>query len=260
MTRGTNSSCEICSRKKCPICKKRHCKVIHDNCDSIPGAGRIKQDTKDLYNTLKGVNTTYGESKTFQYFQDLIKTNGANENSATLYYNSDENCYLLKDLTKGENPYGVKIYGGTPHAVATIHNHPNDTPPSGVDVLMAAKHALDNPDFQSAYVHTSSGVYTVFIENREKAMAFHKAYIKCNSEPGSTDVFKDGSYLDNLWDSSYKEFDKFSSNERHMLALSDVLRRVNAGISVAKGDHNTATFEVITTRVENEKVIPIKCK
>ena len=59
---------------------------------------------------------------------------------------------------------------------------------------------------------------------------------------------------------AHKEFDKFSSNERHMLALSDVLRRVNAGISVAKGDHNTATFEVITTRVENEKVIPIKCR
>lgn len=213
-----------------------------------------------MYNTLKGVNTTYGKSKTFQDFQNLVSTNEANENSATLYYYEESNRYLLNDLVESDRPYGVSVFGSNPHAVATIHNHPNDTPPSGVDVLTAAEHALDNPDFQSAYVYTSSGVYTVFIEDREKAIAFHKAYIKCNSEPGSTDVFKDGSYLDNLWDSSYKEFDKFSSNERHMLALSDVLRKVNAGISVAKGDHNTATFEVITTRVENEKVIPIKCR
>ena len=163
MTRGTNSSCEICSRKKCPICKKRHCKVIHDNCESIPGAGRIKQDTKDLYNTLKGVNTTYGKSKTFQDFQNLVSTNEANENSATLYYYEESNRYLLNDLVESDRPYGVSVFGSNPHAVATIHNHPNDTPPSGVDVLTAAEHALDNPDFQSAYGYTSSGVYAVFI-------------------------------------------------------------------------------------------------
>lgn len=259
-TRGTNNSCEICTGKKCPICNKRHCNTIHDNCDSIPNADRIKQDTRNLYNALKGVNSTYANSNTYQDFLNLLATNGANENSVTLYYYAEENRYLLNDLIQGSDPYGVDILGSSSHAVATLHSHPNDTPPSGVDIMTAANHAYENPDFQSAYIYTSSGVYTLFIENREKAIAFYQAYMNCNSTPGSSDVFKEGSDLDTLWDTSYQELKDYSDNDRHMLALSYILRTVDSGISIAKGDNSTAIFEVITTRMENKRIIPIKCK
>lgn len=221
----------------------------------------MKTRAKNLYDALKAVTTTYGDGgATYAQFEQLLRTNGANENSVTLFYYKEEDTFLLKHLTSGENSHSVKVFGGTPSAVATIHNHPNGTPPSGVDLLVAAENANENPDFSSCYVHTTNGTYTLIIEDREKAIAFYKAHKGSNAAPGDNVLFNAGTQLAKIWDKSYGAFSHFGDNDRHLLALADLLRTSNAGISVVRNENTSPGFEVISTHIRDGELVPVKCK
>lgn len=247
----------------CPICGKKKCRVVHDECDKIPQADETKSNVSSLYGIFSNVSDTYGrESFTFDQFEEALRTNGENENSATLYCYPDDDgpdLYLVKDLITGDSPYKVDVYGGTSYAVATIHNHPNDTPPSGIDILTAANHAKENSSFQTAYVYTSDGIYAVSIEDRQKAVTFYDKYHESLSE-SETAMFKPNSDLDGQWKKSMKDMNSYQGEDSHLLSLADLLRVLDSGMSISKYNETNQQCSTYSTYAVGGQSKPVKCE
>ena len=256
-------SCPICQSTKCPYCGKRHCTQVHEDCDEIPNAQAIKNATKATYDLMLNAQSDGISGKTFTDFLNKVSQNSENENAATLYHYSDNEVpYILEDLIKGESPYGVDVQT-SPSAIATIHTHPNNTPPSGTDVLNAAKwvNDFDTHACKTSYIYTTDGVYALYVENQQKSQSFYENYSGCLREDNSTGMFKTGSSLETTWNEITTQLSKrYSGNELHLLALAELLRQKDSGISLAKRDNGETTFSIYSTKSVNNKIIPIKCK
>ena len=109
ITTRASVSCPICDGKRCPVCEKRHCKEVHSNCDPIPASGKIKASANTMYNTMKNTYPDGPETFAFSDFENLLRTNGHNENSIGLSYYSDEEVYRLRELKTGNSPTSVKV-------------------------------------------------------------------------------------------------------------------------------------------------------
>lgn len=261
-TTRASISCPICYGKECPICGKRHCKEIHSKCDSIsPAADSIKTSTSKMYDIMKDIRSNSSNAYSFSDFENLLKTNGKNENSISLSYYVDENVYVLKGLEMGNSPNQIKInlYSTT---IATIHNHPNNTPPSGIDFLNTAKWAFD-PDiknYSTTYVYTTNGNYALCIEDNKKAKQFYTKN-KDSFADTETKMFKEGSDLDKKWNEIYKNLKGLSDTDRHIMSLAELAKQTDSGICILKSDSlKKETFGLYYTQTIDNRIIPYNCK
>ena len=259
ITTRASVSCPICDGKRCPVCEKRHCKEVHSNCDPIPASGKIKASANTMYNTMKNTYPDGPETFAFRDFENLLRTNGHNENSIGLSYYSDEEVYRLRELKTGNSPTSVKVTIFTT-TVATIHNHPNGTPPSGIDFLNTAKWVSDNNVYSTTYVYTTNGNYALYIEDVQKAKLFYSKYSNCLSDT-ETKMFKAESDLDKKWESIYKELKGLSDTDRHMMSLAELAEQTNSGIRILKSEPSSSnSFGLYYTQTIDDKIIPYNCK
>ena len=197
------------------------------------------------------------ETFAFSDFENLLRTNGHNENSIGLSYYSDEEVYRLRELKTGNSPTSVKVTIFTT-TVATIHNHPNGTPPSGIDFLNTAKWVSDNNVYSTTYVYTTNGNYALYIEDVQKAKLFYSKYSNCLSDT-ETKMFKAESDLDKKWESIYKELKGLSDTDRHMMSLAELAEQTNSGIRILKSEPSSSnSFRLYYTQTIDDKIIPYK--
>jgi len=252
-------SCPICDGKRCPVCEKRHCKEVHSNCDPIPASGKIKASANTMYNTMKNAHPDGPKTFAFSDFENLLRTNGHNENSISLSYYADDNTYRLKELVEGNSPTSVTIYTHNT-TVATIHNHPNGTPPSGIDFLNTAKWVSENNVYSTTYVYTTSGNYALYIEDVQKAELFYSKYSGCLSDT-ETKMFKAESDLDKKWESIYNKLKGLSDTDRHMMSLAELAEQTNSGIRILKSESSSSnSFGLYYTQTIDDRIIPYNCK
>lgn len=256
----SSTVCETCDSKECPFCQKRHCKIVHDACDSIPNSERTKTRVKEVYKKMDQAELYGQQSVTFAQFEELLRTNASNENSVTLYYYEEEDKYLLKNLHAGNSSSSISVHGGESHAIATIHNHPNGTIPSGIDLIVAAGNVKENMNFELTYVYTSDYIYTLQIEDKNKAIEFYEKYADNISDISSSSMFAPGSTLDKQWNESVNTMKHYTGENKELLALANFLKNMDSGFSVSRFDLNNDECEVFYTYNNNGKVFPIKCK
>lgn len=257
----SNVQCPVCLSVKCPYCGKRHCTQIHEDCDEIPNAQAIKNATRATYDHMLNAEK-YGNSYIFSDFTDFIASNSQNENGMTLNYYEDEDKYLLRNLKKGNLSYGVSIQREAT-TVATIHNHPQNTPPSGSDLINTARWLNDfnTQACQTNYVYTSKAIYAFHIEDKAKASTFYSKYANCQREDNdSTAMFKSGTELATLWDKLLTKYSRYSAEEQYISALTELLNQTNSGIHLMKKETTDTSFGIHGVKKINDKFIPIKCK
>lgn len=254
-------SCPICYGVKCPVCGKKHCKEVHSKCDSIPTMDSIKSRTGKMYDIMKNTYPNGPDSYSFSDFENLLKTNGKNENSISLSYYTDENIYRLRGLEIGSSPTRI-IISMHKSTVATIHNHPNGTPPSGIDFLNTAKWAEDSDieNYSTTYVYTTNGNYALYIEDTKKASEFYTKNKDAFSDT-ETKMFKENSDLDKKWNEIYKQLKDLPDTDRHMMSLVELAKQTDSGIRVLKSDAlNKETFGLYYTQTIDNLIIPYNCK
>ena len=259
LTRAT-TNCRMCEGRKCPICGKRHCKEIHaGDCNEVPGSDAMKNSAKELFDLMKKIEKYGDKSHTYSEFEDLLHTNGSNENAITLEYYEDTNSHLLKYLKPGESPYSVEVTTSI-YSEATLHNHPNSTPPSGIDLINTAKWA-ENSNYTNTYIYTNDAMYVLHVENKQKAQNFYKKY-SGNLSDTETSMFKSGSELDVKWKDIQKNLKDFSGNDLHLMSLATLLQETDAGIRILKSDApptSNGSYDVYYTKVVEERLRPYKC-
>lgn len=196
-------------------------------------------------------------------FENALSTNGMYENAISLSYYPDEDVYRLADLKRGTSTTSVEVVTSFT-TVSTIHSHPNKTPPSGVDLLDLAGWYTDYSICESSYIYTEDGIYMLYVEDGDKVKSFYAEHAGSASAPGASvlDMFKSGTELSKIWIKAYgTDFRDFSNGyERHMMALAELLRQTDSGIRILKKEKMLINFDVYSTIVRNEKIVPINCK
>ena len=257
------SPCLVCSSKECPICQKRHCKEIHTLCDLISNAQALKNTASAIYNAMRSVVADDPRYYSYADFENALSTNGMYENAISLSYYPDEDVYRLADLKRGTSTTSVEVVTSFT-TVSTIHSHPNKTPPSGVDLLDLAGWYTYYSICESSYIYTEDGIYMLYVEDGDKVKSFYAEHAGSASAPGASvlDMFKSGTELSKIWIKAYgTDFRDFSNgNERHMMALAELLRQTDSGIRILKKEKMLINFDVYSTIVRNEKIVPINCK
>ena len=199
----------------------------------------------------------------YSEFENVLSTNGMYENAISLSYYPDEDVYRLADLAIGTSTTSVKALTGFT-TVSTIHNHPNKTPPSGTDLLYLAEWYSDYSICESSYIYTEDEIYMLYVEDGDNVKSFYAKHAGSASESESSaiNMFKSGTELSRIWNKAYAiDFSDFSNaNERHMMALAELLRQTDAGIRILKKEKTSINFDVYSTIVRNEKIVPINCK
>ena len=210
----------------------------------------------------------YGRGYSFSDFLNAVTENSTNENAITLNGFEDTDgskSYTLNDLVEGDSPYDVKVSTGE-YMVATIHNHPNGTPPSGSDVINTAKWVGDYPSnaCRQNYVYTTDNIYCLYIEDVAKAKTFYSNYSSCMRDSVSTGMFKSGSDLDKAWNKICKELSDYEKDSQnlHTLALGALLRQTDSGIILLKkvGTSSNNPFGIYSAKIQDNKIIPFKCE
>ena len=260
------TTCEVCESKECPICGKRHCKIIHNACDSIKNAEALKETANVSLDSLRNAKDYDEEVVPFDEFMELIKSNPDNENSMSVAYYGDLKKYVASEPKEGDSPYQVEIEV-TPSTLSSIHSHPNNTPPSGSDVINTAKWYSEHGIYRNTYIYTANEIYLLYVEDTAKVKAFYTANANKASAPGSSSMFVANSNLDQYWDTAYEKLRELADTERHMMALAEVLRKSNSGIQILRWTHNgsitsTPNMGIYTTSsYNNDKIItPLKCE
>jgi hypothetical protein len=133
--------------------------------------------------------------------------------------------------------------------VAMVHNHPNGTPPSAQDVMLAAQLAGSSayPLFEASLI-LNIGTYEYYllqVEDRAKAAVFFNTY--SNQVDAATHWFKNGSQIDIYLSSIMTSLTNLHTDERQIYQLAAVLNYFNAGIRLTKEATGGSKDESYTT-------------
>ena len=158
----------------------------------------------------------------------------------------------------------------TSKSILTVHSHPfNRIPsPSPMDLLNLAHHATDSDMKYYAgsvvYCDSRQCFYTLLITDREKAANFYKV-IK-NEVDSTTNDFKRGGNIYKLIRHSNSLYKNYDSTYYLLAALSSVIEKYDAGVSIIKttltGGLKNCVYGVvrIIDDKKKEKYQPIKCE
>jgi len=130
-----------------------------------------------------------------------------------------------------------------PSAVAQIHNHPNNTPPSFKDIMTTAELANEPkcPKYKATFIYNQkdSSYYALYIVDAQKAKVFHEKYN--NEVDGQTNGYKkDGVFAKYLKKKKIENID-----ENLLYSVTTVLSVFDSGISFHRIDNtgNRITYD-----------------
>lgn len=173
-------------------------------------------------------------------------------------------CTPVKTGTKNS----VSNDTGSSNLIAIIHNHPNNTPPSFLDVITTASIAAESNKnkFKGCLIYNAKDelYYMLYVTNKEKAASFHS---KCKKElDKETNWIKENGDFQKIISVSKKSFYKMSYNDKQIYTLALLLLEYDAGISILQFDKEkfTSAFYCKETSKDltkkNRYITPYKCK
>lgn len=235
---------------------------IEENCDSIQNADSIKAVTRAMIDSCLNVTPYPGPvtNVRWQDFTDSIANKDSIEYGTALNnYGNDGHHLTTIDSGTAHNVVINNISSTT--TVATIHYHPNGTPPSAQDLLSLVKSGIESNKMQSSMVYTRDSVfYSLQITDRSKLAAF---YNKIKNEVDSTtnDFKKDGE-MDNVISRHYSAYESLGVEEKTITQMSLLLKKMDAGINIVRTEIRPSYNNVVIYSVmkkSKKKYKPIKC-
>lgn len=172
-----------------------------------------------------------------------------NEHSITLG-KTVSGVYTQTSMMNG-GTNGVAVNQNLAGAFAAIHNHPNNTPLSSGDIYASVTLNTKSSNFTTSIIVTGGETYAIVITNLANAQNFAKNYppdLSPNYPPEFPDFIFD--------QIAAVRFTLGESNESRTAAISLVLDKYNAGITLMKQD-NSGNFNRIkiqeTTMADGSK-------
>lgn len=152
--------------------------------------------------------------------------------------------------------------------IIIIHNHPNNTPPSFLDVITTASIAAESSKnkFKGCLIYNAKdeSYYMLYVTNKEKATLFESKYRKeLNSQ---TNWIKEDGEFQRTINKSNKSFSKMNDNDTQIYTLALLLLEYDAGISIIQFDKEkiASAFYCKETSKDltkkNRYITPYKCK
>lgn len=235
---------------------------IEENCDSIQNADSIKAVTRAMIDSCLNVTPYPGPvtNVRWQDFTDSIANKDSIEYGTALNDYADDG-YHLTSIESGTAHNVVISNISNATTVATIHYHPNGTPPSARDLLSLVKSGIESNKMQSSMVYTRDSVfYSLQITDRSKLAAF---YNKIKNEVDSTtnDFKKDGE-MDNVISRHYSAYESLGVEEKTITQMSLLLKKMDAGINIVRTEIRPSYNNVVIYSVmkkSKKKYKPIKC-
>ena len=114
-----------------------------------------------------------------------------------------------------------------------IHNHPNQTPPSFLDLISAGEATTISSKFQASliYCHKDEGIYIIFITNQEKATKF--ANNLKSSIDWKTHSYSESSKVRNILKSHKDTYIKLDSSQQEIYKVALILSYFDSGMKLS---------------------------
>lgn len=236
---------------------------IEENCDLIIDADTLKKEMKKWIDTLATVKkAVIGNSvyNTFSDFTNKIKSNNSVEYGTGLR-NFGTDSLRLDEIRTDNDTNRVRVEVA-PSTVLTLHNHPNQTPPSPQDLRLTCKYAndplLSNYRMSVIYNDKAETFYGVVITDRKTAATLYKTLeTEIDNE---TNNFKKKGVYDKLLKKKRNVYKKMSPEEIAIARLMIVVKAANAGIKIVKYEKAAiGNKNKITVYDSDHEYKPIKC-
>ena len=233
---------------------------IEENCDSIQNADSIKAVTRAMIDSCLNVTPYPGPvtNVRWQDFTDSIANKDSIEYGTALNDYADDG-YHLTSIESGTAHNVVISNISNATTVATIHYHPNGTPPSARDLLSLVKSGMESNKMQSSMVYTRDSVfYSLQITDRSKLASF---YNKLRNEVDSTtNDFKRKGEFDNILSRYKSSYESLDDERKTIIKMSIILKDFDTGVQIVKTglkkSKKTVVYSVIK---EKKKYKPINC-
>ena len=211
----------------------------------------------------------------FSYFKDSVASNRKVEWTTVLrdfsFYGDNRGCGISEIRTDNQ-PYrcGVKIGESDQAAIAIIHNHPNGSGISAIDIMTLVQNAEGHPNLNTimAWDDCTDTYYCATITNRNKAKEFYDKYKSCvNKETGYWDMVNTNDIKTFLMSEHNEEsFARYGKKAYLNNIMVGILTYFDAGISLVKIENDKDAGGEIETfftsygafKRENGKYINIK--
>ena len=203
-------------------------------------------------------------------YQNTISQIDSLEHSTSLLefeIENGEKVYRCTPIITGTKK-SVSNDTSSPNLIVIIHNHPNNTPPSFLDVITTASIAMESnkKKFRGCLIHNAKdeSYYMLYVNNKEKAASFHSKYKK-ELDKETNWIKKDGDFQKTI-NKSNKSFSKMNDNYTQIYTLALLLLEYDAGISIMQFDKDKIasafyckeTSKDLTNK--NRYITPYKCK
>lgn len=210
---------------------------------------------------------------TYADYMEMINQDPSNEYSTTLNQYEDNTNGVYHRLTKvikGDSLHTEVDHSST-EMVAYIHNHPNNTPPSFLDILLTASFARmpDKRKFKGSFVYNKkdNSFYMISVTDKRKVDEFYLNYRRELDK--SNNWFNTKGELEEINKHAQKSFRKLDPENQHIYTLAYLLQELDAGLSIIRINKDKAfneytiseAFYVISDLRDDRKyILPIKCE
>lgn len=131
-----------------------------------------------------------------------------------------------------------------PGAKSVAHNHPNDTPPSGGDILAMTRINKQNNNFNTCYAMAGGEIYAIAVTDLAAAQVFSANYLVNNTSGKEYPKFMFDEMSD-VWN----DMDSYLT-EGQAMAKAFVVNKYNGGITFFKQNSNGVFYPLITKEVK----------
>ncbi|WP_343589343.1 hypothetical protein [Flavobacterium sp.] len=212
---------------------------------SIAAANDSQTNVKDPCIVAKEL-TSLAANQTYQKAVVNIKTAAVDklEHSITL---GKTNGQITASAMENGLPGEVYVTSNWPGAFTVLHNHPNNTPPSGGDIYAIARLNKNNSNFYSCFAIAGGEMYAIAITDLAAAQEFSARYL-VNRAPGD-----DGEYPEFMTNEIMIVWRRMKSYtvESEAKAKAFVVNKYNAGITFFK-QNGDGIFYPLTLKEKTE--------
>lgn len=188
----------------------------------------------------------------YNQYLDAVKKDPTKEHGTSLYEFEDPEdgkFYRLEHVQTGTaNSVAMNT---SMNVIATLHNHPNETPPSFRDALFLAENARYKLKHSYIYLPEQNLHYVLTITDKEKARQFEQKYrYELNYE---TNWVKNDGKLKNILEFCDKSFGNLDNNSQMIYTLERIFAECDAGMAILEIGSKIAGYWSEKTKTIDKK-------
>lgn len=227
----------------------RQAEVI--NCPHAASTGSVLSDLFTGFNAADSGRIGVNNYISFEEYLNDIAQNGDIEHSTSLirYEHGDDSVSYHLTPTKHGTADGVGNEVGSNSLVATMHNHPNGTPPSAQDLLFTVEQGMDSTkNYQTTFIYVNeSTYYTLYIKDKSRLADLYEAI--CDEIDPETNGFKKQGKCSKFISEHQNTYYRLASEiEQQIYQLAIITARYGNGIFITKYNTNSKTNQIYGVR------------